>query len=105
MSIHPIDAGIVVLYMTVVTILGMWVGRGSRDVSEYLLGDRSLPWWAVLGSIVATETSTATFLSVPGLAWASGGISAAGHGIHHWPHADLRVPAAPLLSRTAVYRL
>src|SRR5690606_9451896 len=34
---------------------------------------RDLPWWVVLGSIIATETSAVTFLSVPGLAWAEGG--------------------------------
>lgn len=73
MSIHPVDTVIVMLYLAAVTLLGVWVGRGNRDVSDYLLGDRNLPWWAVLGSIVATETSTATFLSVPGLAFAAGG--------------------------------
>ncbi len=41
--------------------------RGKNDsIESYLLGDRNLPWWAILGSIVATETSTATVLSVPG---------------------------------------
>ncbi len=41
--------------------------RGKNDsIEAYLLGDRNLPWWAILGSIVATETSTATVLSVPG---------------------------------------
>ena len=39
----------------------------SRRIwKRYLLGDRDLPWWAILGSIVATETSAATVLSVPG---------------------------------------
>ncbi|HKE55146.1 MAG TPA: sodium:solute symporter, partial [Pyrinomonadaceae bacterium] len=37
------------------------------------LGDRSVPWWAVAFSIVATETSTITFISVPGIAFARGG--------------------------------
>jgi SSS family transporter len=32
-----------------------------------------VPWWAIAASIVATETSTITFISVPGLAWAAGG--------------------------------
>ena len=53
--------------------IGIWVGRGSKDLSQYLLGGRDVPWWAILGSIVATETSTATFLSVPGIAFAPGG--------------------------------
>lgn len=73
MLIHPADAIIIVVYMAGVTLLGMWIGRGSKDIAEYQLGSRTIPWWAVLGSIIATETSTVTFLSVPGLAWAVGG--------------------------------
>ncbi|MAG93831.1 MAG: transporter [Planctomycetaceae bacterium] len=53
--------------------LGLWIGRGKQNLSDYLLGGRDLPWWALLGSIVATETSTATFLSVPGIAFAVDG--------------------------------
>jgi SSS family transporter len=72
-TISGIDALIVVVYLAAVTWMGIRIGRGSKNVDDYLLGDRSLPWWAVLGSIVATETSTATFLSVPGVAFARGG--------------------------------
>lgn len=72
-AIHPIDVGIVVVYLLGVVAFGIWIGRKDKDLSGYLLGGRDLPWWAVLGSIVATETSTATFLSVPGLAFAAGG--------------------------------
>ncbi len=57
-------------YLVGIVLFGIWVGRGQRDVTDYLLGGRNLPWWAILGSIVATETSTVTFLSVPGLAFA-----------------------------------
>ena len=64
---------VLALYMAGVMALGMWVGRGQRDLNSYLLGDRDLPWWALLISIVATETSTATFLSVPGIAYARAG--------------------------------
>lgn len=60
-------------YLVGTVAIGLWIGRGQRDLSSYLLGDRDLPWWAILLSIVATETSTATFLSVPGLAFAAGG--------------------------------
>ena len=71
--ISSIDVAIVAIYLAVLTGVGFWMGRGNRTVSDYLLGDRSLPWWAVLGSIVATETSTATFLSIPGTAFVEGG--------------------------------
>lgn len=53
--------------------LGLWVGRGQKSTVDYFLGGRSLPWWALLLSIVATETSTVTFLSVPGFVFAAGG--------------------------------
>jgi SSS family solute:Na+ symporter len=48
---------------------GLWVGRGQKGAAQYMLGDRDLPWWGLLFSIVATETSTVTFLSIPGFAW------------------------------------
>jgi SSS family transporter len=69
-AIAPVDAAVLITYLVVIVSLGIWWGRGQRDVTQYLLGGRNLPWWAILGSIVATETSTATFLSVPGLAFA-----------------------------------
>ena len=47
--------------------LGLWLGRGTRDVAEYAVGGRNLPWWLILFSILATETSSVTFLSARGL--------------------------------------
>lgn len=70
LKIGGIDAAILVAYLLGVVLFGIWMGRGQRDVAGYLLGGRSLPWWGVLLSIVATETSTVTFLSVPGLLFA-----------------------------------
>lgn len=56
-----------VLVITLLLAIGIGIlGRGrQRDLDAYFLGDRNLPWWAILGSIVATETSAATVLSVP----------------------------------------
>ena len=73
LNIHPIDAGIVVVYLLAVLAFGLWVGRGQKTSADYFLGARSLPWWALLLSIVATETSTVTFLSLPGITAAAGG--------------------------------
>jgi len=73
LTISPIDLIVICVYMVGVVLLGVGAGRGNRDLSDYLLGSRDLPWWALLGSIVATETSTATFLSVPGLSYKDGG--------------------------------
>jgi SSS family solute:Na+ symporter len=72
MSISTLDLLILVLYMGATIAFGLWMGRGQKNASDYLLGGRDLPWWALLISIVATETSTATFLSVPGIAYGGG---------------------------------
>jgi SSS family solute:Na+ symporter len=69
LSIHPIDLAIVVAYLVGTVLFGLWIGRGQRGISDYLLGERSVPAWLVLLSIVATETSSVTFLSVPGRAY------------------------------------
>jgi SSS family transporter len=55
--------------MAGVVALGSWVGRGARSVADFMLGGRDLPWWLILFSIIATETSTVTFLSIPGFAF------------------------------------
>lgn len=72
-AIRGIDAAVILAYLLGVVAFGVWVGRGQRNVADYLLGGRSLPWWAVLLSIVATETSSVTFLSIPGLAFSPQG--------------------------------
>lgn len=73
LAIGSFDATIVVVYLATTIIFGVWLGRNTNSPDDYLLGGRSLPWWALLGSLVATETSTATFLSVPGIAYESPG--------------------------------
>ena len=76
-SVHPrlatVDVWILTAYLLVVLGIGIWAGRGRRDMIGFVLANKDLPWWALLGSIVATETSTATFLSVPGISYRSGG--------------------------------
>jgi SSS family transporter len=72
LQIQPLDLLLLVLYLGGTVWLGVWLGRGQQSTRDYLLGNHSLPWWALLISIVATETSTATFLSVPGIAYGNG---------------------------------
>lgn len=69
MGFTPLDYGILFLYLIGVTILGSWFGKYQKDTRDYFLGDRNLPWGAVCFSIVATETSTLTFISIPGIAY------------------------------------
>ena len=64
-----LDLAVIVLYLAGVTAWGAWLGRGQRGGRDYFLGNRDLPWVAVMLSVVATETSTLTFLSIPGVAY------------------------------------
>ena len=64
-----LDLLVLLAYLTGTTALGMWIGRGQRSASEYFVAERAIPWWAVLFSIVASETSALTFISIPGLAY------------------------------------
>ena len=65
----PLDLAVLVAYLGGSTLWGIWLGRGQKGGTEYFLGGRQLPWGAVMLSVVATETSTLTFLSVPGVAY------------------------------------
>jgi Na+/proline symporter len=66
---HLIDLAVIVVYLTGTVLFGAWFSRSQKDVKDYFVGGRSVPWWAIMGSIVATETSTVTFISVPGVAF------------------------------------
>lgn len=60
-----IDAVVLVAYFAGIVALGLWAGRRNRNLEDFSLGSRSIPWWAVLASIIAAETSAATFLGTP----------------------------------------
>jgi SSS family transporter len=60
---------VLVVYLVGVTVWGAWLGRGQTGGQDYFLGNRELPWVAVMLSVVATETSTLTFLSIPGVSY------------------------------------
>jgi len=66
-----VDYAIVVVFMLGVFTAGTWLGRSVKDVQGYYNAGKNLPWWAVMISIVAAETSVLTFLSIPGLAFIS----------------------------------
>jgi SSS family transporter len=69
MNVHPLDLVMLAAYFGACLVLGWWLGRRSSSATQYMLGGRDVPAWAVLLSIVATETSTVTFLSIPGVAY------------------------------------
>ncbi|KXK06079.1 MAG: sodium:solute symporter [Ignavibacteriaceae bacterium] len=71
MNISNVDAIIIVLYLLGVAIFGIYMAGKQSGVKDYFLGNKSIPWWAACFSIVATETSTLTFISIPGVAYIS----------------------------------
>jgi solute:Na+ symporter, SSS family len=71
MNLHPLDLAILLVYMSGLTAIGWRFGRKQRSIRDYFLSDKNVPSWALAGSIVATETSTVTFVSVPAFAYAA----------------------------------
>ncbi|HBK88293.1 MAG TPA: sodium:solute symporter, partial [Cytophagales bacterium] len=63
-----------VLFGTLALIVGYGVykTRGTTNMQGYLLGNKSLPWWTVCLSIMATQASAITFLSTTGQAYEDG---------------------------------
>jgi SSS family transporter len=65
---RALDLVVIAVYCVAVIVFGLVLSGRQRDASDYFLGHRGLPWWALMLSIVATETSALTVISVPGLA-------------------------------------
>lgn len=70
---QTLDLIIIFGYLIGITAFGILYAGKQETTEDYFVGDRSVPWWAIAMSIVATETSTITFISVPGYAFAKGG--------------------------------
>ena len=71
MNLSAIDLTILLVYLVGMVGLGLYLGRHHTTTSDFMLGGRTCPWWVILCSIVATETSTITFLAIPGIGWQS----------------------------------
>ncbi len=61
-----IDSGVLLLYFCVIIFIGLYMGRKEESLADFALGGRRIPWWAVLASIIAAETTAATFFGAPG---------------------------------------
>src|SRR5215510_1608204 len=68
----PIDWTVLFVALGFFVIYGVWRGRGGRDLTDYLLAGRSMPWPAVALSVMATQASAITFLSTPGQGYVDG---------------------------------
>jgi Na+/proline symporter len=66
MSAIAFDLLVIGVYFAIIVAIGVHFSTRNRDVSEFALGGRSIPWWAVLASILASEISAGTFFGSPG---------------------------------------
>jgi SSS family transporter len=69
MALAPIDYAVIALYLVAITLFGSWFAKFQKTTRDYFLADRSAPWWAICFTIVATETSTLSFIGVPAQAY------------------------------------
>ena len=76
-----IDGLVVLAYFIVVISIGLYKGRGEKSMEGFAVGDRNIPWWAVLASIMAAEVSAGTFLGTPG----------EGYGLRNFTYGQLAI--------------
>jgi solute:Na+ symporter, SSS family len=69
-SLTWVDYLVIGGYLAAITAFGSWFARFQKTTRDYFLTDRSIPWWAVCFTVVATETSTLTFIGIPAAAYA-----------------------------------
>ena len=58
---HPLDLGVLVVYLAGIVAFGAYFSKSHHTIQDYFVSGKTIPWWAIMGSIVATETSTVTF--------------------------------------------
>ena len=66
---HWIDQSVIIFFLLSFSIYGIWQAKNNQTSKDYFLAGKNLPWPVAMFSIVATETSVLTFISVPGLAY------------------------------------
>src|SRR5918996_4237553 len=70
MTLTWLDYAVIAGYLAAITLFGSYFARFQKTTRDYFLTGRSVPWWAICFTVVATETSTLTFISVPATAYA-----------------------------------
>jgi SSS family transporter len=73
MNFGWIDWTVVAFFILGTTWAGHLLKGKARGMEGFFLGGRSLPWWAVSGSIMASQVSAVTIIAVPGAIFAPGG--------------------------------
>src|SRR5262249_55723892 len=61
-----IDTAVLLLYFVLIVSIGLYMGRKEENLKDFALGGRAIPWWAILASLIAAETSAGTFFGTPG---------------------------------------
>ncbi|MDE2995506.1 MAG: sodium:solute symporter [Bacteroidota bacterium] len=64
-----LDYTVIAVYLVAVVLFGIRTAGRQNSVSDYFLGSKEMPWWAISFSIVATETSTLTVIGIPAVAY------------------------------------
>ena len=72
-SLHWIDWALLFAYVAGTSWFAARIADRKQTIRDFFLGGRKLPWWAVSGSIVASEVSGVTFVAIPAIAFARGG--------------------------------
>jgi Na+/proline symporter len=70
--VRPLDWWVLGASLAGIVLYGVWRSRGSRTTQQYLLADRTMPWYAMALSIMATQASAITFISTTGQSYADG---------------------------------
>ena len=69
MRLQTFDLIVILVYLAGITLFGLHFRKSQRNILDYFLGARNVPWWAICLSIVAAETSTLTIVGTPALAF------------------------------------
>ena len=65
-----VDYVVIAGYLLAITAFGSWFAKFQKTTRDYFITGRSVPWWAICFTVVATETSTLSFIGVPAGAYA-----------------------------------
>ena len=69
---RPLDWVVLVCTLVGIVVWGLYKGRGSKTVNQYLLAGKTMPWYAIGLSIMATQASAVTFIATTGQAYVDG---------------------------------
>ena len=73
MNFSTIDLIVFASWILFMMGFGIWISRGKQDTSQdYFLASRSLPWWAVGGSLIASNISAEQFIGMSGSGYVVG---------------------------------